>query len=132
MSFLVDTDICSAYIKGNKLVFQRFLQYGGRLYTSAIVLGELFTWALRVRASPRRLQDVDDLLKLLAILNATPDVARQFGTIRARLMDAGLPTPDLDLLNAATALVHNLTLVTHNGSDYANVPGLTIEDWLAP
>jgi tRNA(fMet)-specific endonuclease VapC len=132
VSFLVDTDICSAYIKGNKLVFQRFLQYGGRLYTSAIVLGELFTWALRVRASPRRLQDVDDLLKLVAILDATPDVAKQFGIIRAGLMDAGLPTPDLDLLNAATALVHNLTLVTHNGSDYANVPGLTIEDWLAP
>jgi tRNA(fMet)-specific endonuclease VapC len=37
-----------------------------------------------------------------------------------------------DMLNAATALVHGLTLVTHNTADYANVPGLTLEDWLLP
>jgi tRNA(fMet)-specific endonuclease VapC len=36
----------------------------------------------------------------------------------------------MDLLIAATALVHNLTLVTHNIRDFANVPGLTVQDWL--
>jgi len=36
----------------------------------------------------------------------------------------------MDLLNAATALVHDLTLVTHNLQDYVNVPGLRVEDWL--
>ena len=33
---------------------------------------------------------------------------------------------------AATALVHNLTVVTHNDQDYANVPTLLIDDWLGP
>jgi tRNA(fMet)-specific endonuclease VapC len=33
---------------------------------------------------------------------------------------------------AATALVHNLTLVTHNTKDYQHVPGLRLEDWLTP
>src|SRR5262245_41590950 len=30
------------------------------------------------------------------------------------------------------ALVHNLTLVTHNTADYQNVPGSSLDDWLIP
>ena len=33
---------------------------------------------------------------------------------------------------ASTALTHRLVLVTHNVADYANVPGLTVVDWLIP
>ena len=32
----------------------------------------------------------------------------------------------------STALVHGLTMVTHNTADYANIPGLTVVDWLIP
>lgn len=33
---------------------------------------------------------------------------------------------------ASVALLHNLTLVTHNTADFRNIPGLRLEDWLAP
>ena len=33
---------------------------------------------------------------------------------------------------ASVALVHDLTLVTHNTSDYRHIPDLMIEDWLIP
>jgi tRNA(fMet)-specific endonuclease VapC len=36
------------------------------------------------------------------------------------------------LLSAAVALVHNLTLVTHNSVDFQDVPGLRLDDWLTP
>ena len=39
---------------------------------------------------------------------------------------------EMDLLNASVALVCNLTVVTHNVQDYAMIPGLTLDDWLAP
>ena len=78
MSFLVDTDTCSAYVKGNPLIFQRFVQYGGRLYASTIILGELLTWVLRAKASPSRLQDVYDLLRLVVVLDVTQDVAWKY------------------------------------------------------
>lgn len=71
LSFLLDTDACSAYIKGNALVFNRFVQYGGGLSISTVTLGELFTWALRAKAPPSRLQDVQDFLKLVSILEVT-------------------------------------------------------------
>lgn len=132
MSFLVDTDICSAYLKGDRHVWQRFMQYGGQLHLSSITVGELFTWALRANASPKRLQALLDLLTDVAIHDVTVDVSRKFGELRAALLDAGQGTPDMDLLIAATALVHNLTLVTHNVRDFTNLPGLDIEDWLNP
>jgi tRNA(fMet)-specific endonuclease VapC len=33
---------------------------------------------------------------------------------------------------ASVALVHDLTLVTHNTADYQNIPGLRLDDWLIP
>lgn len=132
MSFLVDTDTCSAHLKGNALVTNRFLQYSGNLHISVITLGELYTWARRATAAPKRIHDVLDLLNDVHVLDVTGVIAEKFGEIRAGLMDRGLPTPDLDLLNAATALEHNLTVVTHNAADYQNVPGLRLVDWLVP
>jgi predicted nucleic acid-binding protein len=43
MSFLLDTDICSAYLRQDRNVEGRFLQYGGQLYVSVITVGELFS-----------------------------------------------------------------------------------------
>ena len=45
MSFLLDTDTCSAHLKRPAGLIHRFVQHSGRLYISTIVLGELYTWA---------------------------------------------------------------------------------------
>ena len=132
MSFLLDTDICSAYLKGNHGVGNRVIQYGGQLHVSAITAGELYTWAFRTKASPKRLTELLAFFNDVRILEVNETVARQFGEIHAALFDAGRPTPDMDLMNAATALVHGLTMVTHNTQDYADVPGLSVVDWLNP
>ena len=64
------------------------------------------------------------------LLDVDYDVGWKYGEVNSELLDRGLPPPEMDLLIAATALVHNLTLVTHNKQDFANIPGLTIVDWL--
>jgi predicted nucleic acid-binding protein len=117
LSFLVDTDICSAFLKGDRLVWGRFQQYGGRLHFSTITAGELFTWALRAKAAPLRLQGLLDLIRDVTVREVTPDVARTFGAVRARLLDQGIAAAEMDLFIAATALVHGLTVVTHNLAD---------------
>ena len=132
MSFLLDTNICSAYLRTNHLVANKMMQYSGRLFVSAITAGELFTWALRANASPKRLQGLIDLLNDVTFLTVEERIARRFGEIRARQLDQGITTGEMDLLLAATALVHDLTLVTHNTGDFANIPGLRLEDWLIP
>jgi tRNA(fMet)-specific endonuclease VapC len=72
------------------------------------------------------------LLNEVQVLSVDESVARKFGEVRAWQLDQGLGSPELDLLNAAVALVNNFTMVTHNGQDYANIPGLTLEDWSVP
>ena len=84
------------------------------------------------KAPSSRLQIVQAFLKGVAVLDVTPPVAETFGFIRANLFDRGIIVGEMDLFNAATALVHNLTLVTHNLADYADVPGLAVDDWIIP
>lgn len=132
MSFLLDTDTCSAHLKQRGAATSKFLQYAGRLHVSVITLGEVLTWALRANVPPQRLQGVQTLLDDVVLLEVTEDVARQFGQLRAGLLDVGRPTPEMDLWIAATALVHGLTVVTHNTQDFAHIPGLTLDDWLSP
>ena len=38
----------------------------------------------------------------------------------------------MDLMIGSIALVHNLTLVTHNTADFQRIPELRLEDWLTP
>ena len=76
------------------------------------------------------MQALLDLFNDVTILDVTENVGRKFGELQAVLFDAGKPAPEMDLLIAATALVHDLTLVTHNVRDFANVPGLMVQDWL--
>jgi tRNA(fMet)-specific endonuclease VapC len=72
------------------------------------------------------------LLKGATVLDVSLSIAERFGEIRARLIDQGITVGEMDLLNGATALVHGLTMATHNVKDYAGIPGLTIDDWLVP
>ena len=130
MSFLLDTDICSAYMKGNGKIQNRFIQYGGQLAISVATLGELFTWVSRAKAPAKRAQGLKDLLSDVVVLDATFGIAQRFGETEAAMLDQGLPIREFDLLIAATALVHDLTLITHNTQDFVNVPGLSIDDWL--
>ena len=132
MSYLLDTDICSAFIKGNRQVWPKMMQYCGRLHVSAITAAELFAWTMRATAAPARHQALLNFLNDVTFLDVNQDVSRKFGEIRASEFDRGQFTPEMDLLIATTALVHGLTLVTHNTKDFANIHGLSIEDWLAP
>lgn len=50
----------------------------------------------------------------------------------ARKLERNPPAANLegDLMIASAAIVHDLTLVTHNTSDYQNIPKLRLADWL--
>lgn len=132
MSFLLDADTASAYLKGNRTVHNRLLQYTGGLHISTVAVAEIYTWVLRAGAPPRRLQSFEELLREVVVLDVTHAVARRFGEIRAALFDRGLPPPEMDLLIGATAIVHDLTFVTHNIRDFANIPDLRLVDWMVP
>src|SRR6266849_5643905 len=96
MSFLLDTDICSAYLKNNPVVVGRVMLHYGGFHVSVIMVGELMTWALRARASPNRLKGIQDMLKGSNILEVTLSIAEKFGEIRAGLLDRGITVGEMD------------------------------------
>jgi tRNA(fMet)-specific endonuclease VapC len=133
MSFLLDTNILSAHLRRPAGLAHRFFQYSGRLYTSSVVLAELFVWAYNRPDPTKILTAIDELLfQELTVLEYDRDCANEFGQVRVQLRRGGMEVPSVDLLIASVALVYDLTLVTHNTADFQNIPGLRLDDWLTP
>jgi len=99
--------------------------------TSIVVACEL-RFGARRKGSQLLTQRVDDLLNTLAVLPLDQPADEHYADIRATLKRAGTPIGSNDLFIAAHARSRGLTLVTHNGREFARVPELRIEDWLAP
>jgi predicted nucleic acid-binding protein len=118
VAYLFDTDAISELLRPRPAA--AYLKWLGRLpredqFTSAVVIGELFKGAFRSAARDRHLQNIEDrILPMVAVLPYDKAVARVFGRIRADLKERGEPLADADLQIAATAIHHDLVLVTGN------------------
>ena len=132
MRFLVDTNICSAHLREHGAVAGKFQQHLGSIYVSAITVGKFFTWTFRLNTPAKYRAGVEELLSDVTILDVDDEIARSFGVVRSALLDQSKPAPPADVFIAATALVHGLTLVTHNVRHFGNVPGLRLLDWITP
>jgi len=55
--------------------------------------------------------------------------ALEYGRIRAVLRKRGTPISQMDMLIAAYAKSHDLTVVTNNIREFERIDGLLIEDW---
>jgi len=132
MNFLLDTDICSAHMRRPAILAHRFVQYTSRIAISTITLAELYAGAFKHSQSSRLLSLINELRSEIKVVDFDPACAEKFGRIRGTLLSQGISVPTTDLMIAAGALVHDLTLVTQNTQDYRNIPGLSLADWLKP
>jgi predicted nucleic acid-binding protein len=57
------------------------------------------------------------------------DVAKHFASLKAWAKANGHSLTDFDLLIAASAKTHGLTLATLNVRHFQGLPGLAVEDW---
>ena len=133
MSFSLDTNICSAHLKRPGGLTHRLIQHMGRLYLPTVVLGELHAWAYRRGDSSKLLQQIEnELLPDIVVLDYDRACAEKFGRVRGTLLRQGIVVNTADLMIASVALVHELTLITNNVSDFRFIPNLMLDDWLTP
>lgn len=133
MSFLLDTNILSAHLRRPAGLAHRFFQHSGRLFTSTICLGELYVWAFARSNSTPTLNAIEQLLQYeVGVVDFDRQCAMEFGRVRVAMRRQGIEFSTTDLMIASVALVHDLTLVTHNTADFERVPDLSLVDWLTP
>ena len=93
-----------------------------------VALGELYDGAVRDQDPPERLAAIRDYVTSFRVLGLSDEIMEVFARHRVRLRQAGQRLPDLDLLIAATSLVHDLTLMTRNRRHYDRISGLRLYD----
>jgi tRNA(fMet)-specific endonuclease VapC len=129
--YLLDTNILSDLIRHpDGLVARRVEQVGQKeIFTSIIVAAEL-RYGCAKKGSSKLLERVQGLLETIPVLPLDMPTDAQYGLIRAELEAAGQPIGMNDLLIASHALALGLTLVTGNKSEFSQVRGLKVENWL--
>jgi tRNA(fMet)-specific endonuclease VapC len=132
MGYLLDTNIVTAIIKQNEKIahkLETLNRQNQKIFISAITYYEIERGLLAVKAI-KKLSVFESLLPKFTIL-LLDDMAIFYkaAQIHADLKIRGLPIQEADIFIAATAITHNLILVSHD-SDLSRIPELKLEDWL--
>lgn len=129
MRYLVDTDWAIHYLNEHPNFVQRLqeLQQQEGLALSMISLAELYEGVYYSREPEEDEHGLQDFLRGVTLLGLDERTCQIFGRERGRLRATGLMIGDCDLLIGATALRHDLTLLTNNRRHFDRIEGLHIE-----
>lgn len=138
MSYLLDTCVISEAL--SKKPNSKVLDFVDALdsddvYLSVITIGELFKGIEKLPDSRRKTElhewFTDELLVRYdgKVFPLDVEILMTWGALIARLEANGCPMPAIDSLIAATALAHNLTLVTRNVADFENAGIEIVNPW---
>lgn len=127
MKYLVDTDWVAEYLKARQPTTQILtsLRREG-LAISLITYGEIFEGIRRGRDVERHERSFRHFVRRVYLLPLTIEIMERFAHIRGELRAQGQLIGDLDTLIAATALEHDLMLITYNTRHFNRIPDLKL------
>lgn len=134
MTYFLDTNAVVAVLRNRpervRERLRRTLARGSAISISSVVLFELWYGVAR---STRPRENAGQVRAFLAgDVNVVPfddEDGRAAGALRGALSLAGKIIGPYDLMIAAQALRRGWTLVTANQTEFARIPGLTLQDW---
>ena len=126
--FLLDTNVCIDFARARSAALRDRIgaNYVRGLSVSTITLAELRVGARHKGAEPADEERLDNLVKVLTLREFDAEAAESYGRIAREI---GVKRRSFDRLIAAHAVSLGLTLVSRNGKDFADVPGLKVENW---
>lgn len=126
MSILVDTNVVAELVRPRP--DPRVVGWAGGLgavLLSAVTVEEVF-FGLSAKPSSRIERWFEDFLDSdCQVLEITLPIARHAGVLRGQFRKRGRPRAQADMLIAATAALHGLTLATRNERDFHDC-GVTV------
>ena len=125
--YLVDTGPLVALTKGRGGVeaLLRPLMVNDEVATSIVVYGEIIRYFRSLPNYSEHRTKLRQLLQGVSPYQLTYSIMERYADLRRTLRPLGAMIGDIDTLIAATALEHNLTIVTLDG-DFRRVPGLSV------
>lgn len=131
MASLIDSNIAIYLRDRHEEVSERITALPELPAISSVTAVELEGGVARVpEFAARRRARVNALLQELAVLPFDAACVERYGRILAAV--GWSRSRIFDRMIAATALVHDLTLITMNGDDFRDIPGLKLESWKSP
>jgi len=128
LSFLIDTDWVIDHFNGVTHVTLRLKELQPRgLGLSVVSAGELWEGAYFSRDAKQSQETLEEFLSGVDVLGLDEEICKRFGQLRGSMRKRGQTIGDFDLLIAATALRHKLTLLTNNRKHFESIAGLEIE-----
>jgi predicted nucleic acid-binding protein len=125
MRYLVDTDWVVAYLKGNKEVVELLNQHANEgLAISLITYGEIYEGIYYGRDAKAHERGFLAFLRGVNVVPLNRTIMKRFARIRGELRAKGQIIGDPDILIAATALQHDLTLLTFNLRHFSRISDL--------
>jgi|SRR5580693_3562547 len=138
--FLLDTNCISELVRSRpepRVVDWLRAADESLLYLSVLTLGEIRMGAASLPQSKRRTQletwlELDLQVRFSGkILGIDGAIADRWGLLTAQAKRTGRPLAAMDGLLAATALHHNLTMVSRDVSDFAGAQVAVVNPWEA-
>lgn len=127
--YLLDTCVCISMFRNEGKVRETLLNVGvENCYISEITIAELYFGLAKASDKKRKLEDIREVQRLFRIIPAYSSF-KEYGEIRLSLEHTGQRVDQFDLLIGATAMHHELTLVTSNLKHFERMQGLKIENW---
>ena len=132
MGVLLDAATLAAAVKGRLPVILELHQLRpGQVATSVVSQVQAETGLrLEPRALARYGKLMKDLLGAVRVIEFGAPEAQQASQLAGYLAQQHESLSGFELILAATALTHGLTLVTDQPQRYLSVPGLNVDNWL--
>ena len=128
----MDTNIITAFLKGNPTVVERVEQYTDEyesLTISIISYYEILR-GLKDLGNKKKLQAVNRFINDCEVEELGRSVIEKAANIYVNLKNQGKLVEDADMLVAATAMDKGLVVVTDNEKHFRRIKGLVVENWL--
>ena len=129
--YLLDTNTCIHFLNGSSEAVARQMQSlsPSEIALCSVVKAELLYGSRNSKRVEENLKLLDQFFTPLTSLPFDDRCAEEYGIIRAQLAAQGSPIGPNDLLIAATARTHDVTLVTHDTKEFSRITGLRLTDW---
>ena len=129
MDYLLDTNICIYFMRGNRKIVSMFNKIGiEHLYISEMTVGELYYGAECSDQCAENSKVVESFCNGINILSIS-NIWKEFAKQKCHLRQHGQIIEDADIIIGATAIVNHMIIVTENTKHLGRLKNVNTINW---